>query len=531
MRLFASFSWSTLFFNSERGNALWISLYAIYPVFQLAIANAGLSYLTQIMTVQEAMSLAAESYRSGDLDRVILICESILSQTPGYAEPWFLLSLSHYQKGNVESAVKFIRQAISIQPGNMEYFYNLGVMLTQLKQRDEAIKSFQRAAELPARDAHMLAKLARAFLHSGDSTKAAALCRDSLAAEPREPEALEVLSNSLFSMGQFDAALEAARQAAAARPDYAVVRWNFANLLLLHGQFAEGWREFEWRKLVFHRATHQRFTSPAWDGSPIPNGTLLVYSEGGFGDTLQYVRYVPMLAERVGRIVLECRKPLIPLLATIAGVTQIIEAGSPFPAFDRHISLPSLPGVFGTDLLNIPGNVPYLSIPAEYRQRWAGRVPSDGILNVGLCWRGNQRKISDRRGDSLEAFAPLAAIPGVRFFSLQIGHQTSSARPAGLELVDYAAGIGDFADTAALVSQLDLVISVDTSVAHLAGALARPIWLLVPFIPDYRWLLHRTDSPWYPTMRLFRQRSAREWAGTIMHLAKELILESRFRSR
>jgi hypothetical protein len=213
----------------------------------------------------------------------------------------------------------------------------------------------------------------------------------------------------------------------------------------------------------------------------------------------------------------------VPLFASLDGVDEIVARGKVLPTFDVHVALPSVPGILGIDLESLPNEVPYLKVPAERMAQWAGRVPSDNLLNVGLVWSGNRESSGEgRRTSSLESLAPLSSVGGVRFFSLQMGKEAAQRRPKGWELIDLTGAIRDFADTAVLVSRMDLVISVDTSVAHLAGALAVPVWVLVSSLPDYRWMLDRTDSPWYPTMKLFRQPALDDWETPISRMAGEL---------
>jgi len=249
-----------------------------------------------------------------------------------------------------------------------------------------------------------------------------------------------------------------------------------------------------------------------------------VYAEGGYGDAIQFVRYVPLLRARAMKIVLECPPRVVRLFSDIPGVDEIVERGKTLPEFDCRISLLSLPRIFRTDLNSIPNSVPYLKASAIDELNWKGRVQGGGRLKVGLAWAGSarERESDDVRTRGLSILGPLGRTPGVRFYSLQMGPEASEARPAGMDVVDFSGDQRDFADTAGLIANLDLVISVDTSLAHLAGAMAKRVWVMVPNPADFRWLLDRADSPWYPTMRLFRQRRRGDWGSVVADLATAL---------
>jgi hypothetical protein len=256
--------------------------------------------------------------------------------------------------------------------------------------------------------------------------------------------------------------------------------------------------------------------------------TLLLYTDEGFGDALQFIRYLPLLAQRCGKIIIACRPELPRLLRTMADGCEIVALGQPLPAFDFHCSLLSLPHVFGMTLANIPATVPYLQADAEDTARWRRRLADHSpIVNVGLAWAGSSTNKNDRnRSMKLARLAPLGQVPGVRFISLQKGEAAAESKtpPARMEVVDWTEELKDFADTAALIANLDLVIAVDTAVAHLAGAMGKPVWTLLPLVPDWRWLLEREDSPWYPSMRLFRQPSWGDWDSVITRVADSLSL-------
>jgi len=299
--------------------------------------------------------------------------------------------------------------------------------------------------------------------------------------------------------------------------------------LLVRGDFLQGWEEYEWRWKTKDAAFPERnFAQPQWDGSPLEGRTLLLHAEQGLGDAIQFIRYLPLVAQNGGNIVLECQPELQRLFQRMAPDLPVLAMGQALPAFDVHCPLMSLSRVFSTDLGNIPQTVPYLHADAAEAALWGERLAGLGSsLKVALVWAGNPTNKNDRkRSLKLASLAPLAEVPGVRFISLQKGDATAEARtlPAGVALIDVAEDLKDFADTAALLANLDLVISVDTAVVHLAGAMGRPVWTLLPFAPDWRWLLGRADSPWYPTMRLFRQPAIGDWDAVIAEVREQLQL-------
>jgi tetratricopeptide (TPR) repeat protein len=309
-------------------------------------------------------------------------------------------------------------------------------------------------------------------------------------------------------------------------PDDALLHFNHALVLLEAGRYAEGFAEYEWRwRLPEFQARRTDFGRPAWDGGDPRGRTILVHTEQGLGTNVQFIRYAPLVAARGGKVVLLCPPGLAPLLQTVEGVAAVIPNGQPLPPFDLHAPMASLPRLLGTTFDTIPARVPYLAADPARVATWRERLAADGPtgFRVGLIWAGNQ-KPDPARTCPLSAFAPLARMTGVQFYSLQKGDTAVEARrpPEGLALLDLSDALHDFADTAAAIANMDLIISVDTSVAHVAGALGKPVWTLLPYLADWRWGVDRADSPWYPTMRLLRQAKQGEWAGVLEGVAGDL---------
>ena len=336
---------------------------------------------------------------------------------------------------------------------------------------------------------------------------------------PELHDARVALASCLQAIGYYNEALAACDTVLRTRADHAEAHWNRALLLLQQGQYAEGWQEYEWRwkKRRFSSPLRQ-FAQPQWQGEPLTGKTILIHAEQGFGDTLQFCRYVPLVAASASQVVFECHPPLAALMATLDPGITVVSMGQPLPPFNCHLPLLSLPRMLGTTLETIPCSIPYLQAPADRLPFWQSVMPQDGLRKIGLCWAGKAYP-DPGRSIPAAALAPLAACTGVSFVSLQLGEV--GERPP-LSMVDLTMLVRDFADTAALIAQLDLVITIDTSVAHLAGALGVETWALLTTAPDWRWGLGRDDNPWYPSLRLYRQQQRGQWSGVVEQVAAAL---------
>jgi hypothetical protein len=298
--------------------------------------------------------------------------------------------------------------------------------------------------------------------------------------------------------------------------------------LLLTGNFKEGWPEYEWR-LYSKDCTSHTFRQPLWDGTLLDGKSILVHAEQGFGDTIQFVRYLSMVQAKGGHVIFECQKNLFRLLKSCTGIDEIIEqrpARTPVAQFDIHVPLLSLPGIFGTSLNTIPSHIPYITVDSTLGTQWKKQLGHDNDFKIGIVWAGNPtHTYNDNRSCSLSDFAPLADIPDLIFYSLQKGPASAEVNdpPEGMKIINLEDSLIDFADTAAVIANLDLVISVDTAVVHLAGAIDKPVWTLHSYVPDWRWLLNRDDSPWYPGMHLFRQTQLNNWEGVFEQVKKALL--------
>jgi len=444
-----------------------------------------------------------------------------LAAEPGLAAAEASLGAALLKRGKSDAAAAAARRAIAAQPHLAEAHFVLGCALRSEDDQEGAIIAFEAAVGLAPRHARAWLNLGNTLADADRLDKAAAAYRAALAIDPGFAEAHSSLGCLLSRQGRTDEALAAFDRAVAIRPDYAEAHWNQGFTLLLAGEFARGWEKYEWRK------RHDRFaktfpdlSGPAWEGERLDGKRLLVYAEQGFGDTVQFVRYAPLLAEKGAQIVLACDPRLIALLDGAPGLAATVSKAAPLPDYDLWVDQMSLPRICGTRLDSIPSPDAYLEPDPARAAAWAGRLPAG--RKVGLVWAGNPAHSNDaRRSMPNDALAPLLAVPDTAFVSLQVGPRANEAA-SELGILDISAGLTDFAETAAAIANLDLVISVDTAVAHVAGAIGARTWVLVPHAPDWRWLFDREDTPWYRTMRLFRQTAPGDWRAVTERIASEL---------
>jgi tetratricopeptide (TPR) repeat protein len=431
--------------------------------------------------------------------------------------------------GKLEEAVAHFRKTIQIRPQESSPFNNLGRVLTRLKRFDEALAVFDRAIELAPDYVEAINNRGNLLRQINRAEEAIADLDRAIALKPNYAYAHANRAACLDDLSRFDEALASYKTALALKPDHADTHWNLAINRLRVGDFKSGWVEAEWRwKVPWLCLSRSRSNRPSWLGTePIADKTLLLYNDQGLGDAIQFCRYIPLLAERGARVVLEIDGPLKELLSSVAGIAQCVVKGDALPDHDFQCPLTSLPLAFDTTIDTIPSSVPYISV-CEHAKNWEAFLGSTGMPRVGIVWSGNPDNSNDhKRSIPLKALTPLFDIEA-RFVSLQKNvrqHDIAMLRERR-DILDAAPELGSFADTAALIQHLDLVISVDTSVAHLTGALGKPVWVLLPYVSDYRWLLDRDDSPWYPTARLFRQTATRDYADVVDRVRADLLREA-----
>ncbi len=440
------------------------------------------------------------------------------------AEAAYSRGLAGLRQGNIADAEMHLCRALFIDPRIPEAYNALGVLCREAGDTGSARLFFEHAVKLDPRYSDGYINLGNILHGENLNGEAEAAYRRAISVSPGDARAHQNLGVVLQAEGRLGEAEASFGTALSLEPGYPTARWNMAVLKLLRGEFRVGFEEFESRFAkndpvpVFHSG------KPLWDGSPFPGKTLLVHAEQGFGDTFQFVRYLPMAADRGGGVLFECQdESLRAILESVVAKGNLFVRGESLPYFDMQVPLLSLPRVFGTDPASIPAVVPYLSPPQQKIEEWKRKLEGDSGLRVGLVWAG-RAKPDPRRSASLELLSPLAEVPEVSFYSLQVGAGAEQVRniPRGMELRDLSGELADFSATAAHIANLDLVITIDSAAAHLAGAMGKPVWVMLPYAPDWRWMLKREYSPWYPTMRLYRQERPGDWDGVIERVRAEL---------
>lgn len=445
-----------------------------------------------------------------------------LASKPGDAETHNNLAIALAAEAELDDALTHYRRALELKPDFVAAYSNLGSALEEKGRIDEAIASYRTALNLDPANADAHYNLGRALSANDRWDEAQACYERALALDPMHAEAHNNFGLLTQRLGRWDEALARYERAQTLKPDYADAHWNEALTRLRLGDFAVGWRKYEWRWR--RKETPPRsFAAPSWDGGALSGKTILIHAEQGQGDAIHFVRYAPMVRALGASVILECAKPLHRLFSTAAGVDRLVGPGEVLPAFDVHAPLLSLPRLLNAATEAVATS-PYLSADEVGAAGWRERLSGLAGRKIGLVWRGNPAH-SDDRFRSVEAatLAPLVAAPDAVWVSLQVGARPEElAAFAPTPVIDAGARLQDWADTAALISTLDLVITVDTAVAHLAGALAKPVWVLLASNADWRWQLDRSDSPWYPTMRLFRQPSPGNWNAVVCELRAAL---------
>jgi len=466
--------------------------------------------------------------RLGRFDEAAASYRRAIALTPDSVVFHVNLGNLHLDLDQGEAAAASFRAAIALAPAIPEAQFGLGRALHLAGQAEAAIVPLRQAITLRPDYAAAYDALGEVACDLGRWDEAIAFYAEALHHAPQGPGIHTHFGIALYNAGELQAAEGSFRVAITLNPDDVLAHFNLAAVLLRTGRLAEGWIEYEWRRKLFGFPTLGT-NRPEWLGEPLEGKTLLLYGEQGLGDTLHFARYARLAADRGARVVLAVQAPLLRLMRSVPGVAEWVPMGGAVSA-DYHLPLMSAPLRFGTTLDSIPAPIPYVTAEPEAAAKWGERLAGITGLKVGLVWAGDPRpddraanRVDRRRSLALAQFGPLADIPGVTFVSLQKGAPAVQAKaaPAGLRLLDWMDEIDDFAETAALVSQLDLVISVDTSVVHLVGAMGKPVWILSRFDGCWRWL-DRDDSPWYPTARLFRQTAPGDWNGPLAALAAAL---------
>ncbi len=484
-------------------------------------------------TTRQSLAIAVGFLRAGDLARAEQAFLQIARQDPLSGEARFFLGLIHQQRKDLETAIHHYELAVRLAPDLAEARNNLGVILESQGRLEEAETYFREALELEPDYAEAHNNLGNVLQDQGQFEEATTAYRQALHFRPGYVDALKHLGNALRALGRLTEAIACYDEGLRHAPDHALLHMSRAMVWLQSGDFARGWPECEWRlrgqDLLIHR-----LQGPIWDGAELGGRTILIVAEQGLGDTIQFIRYAPLVARRGGRVVVTCVRVLSRILATCPGVDQVIIEGDPLPEFACHAPVMSLPAILGTTLQTIPAEVPYLAADPSLVARWRDALDGIDEFKIGVVWQGNPVHTKDReRSFRLAQLEPVARVPGVRLFSLQKNFGLDQIEAVSDRFLVTGLGhrLDDIVDTAAVMRNLDLVISADSSPAHLAGALAVPVWMPLPYIGDWRWMTDRDDTPWYPTMRLFRQRRFGDWDELFARLARELTAARIFHSR
>ena len=514
------------------------------------------------LRVKGLLDAAYGHQKAGRFSEAEPIYRQLLELEPRHASALHLLGMVGMQTGRSEMALDLIGQAIAIEGGNAQYHSNLGNLLQTQGDLEQAVASYRRALELNPRSASAWSNLGEALKTEGRLEEAAASLEKALALEPELAVAHSNLGNVRQAEGQLEQAFACYERALELQPDLAmahvnmghlreaqgnlreaaacyeralelkpifeVARFNRSILRLLEGDFAGGLPDYEKRRQLHAK---RDFIQPQWSGEPLRGARILLYAEQGFGDTIQFLRYVPMVQAAGGEVILEVQASLRRIAAELPGIdaSHVIASGESLPDFSWQCSLMSLPLAFRTTIESIPATTPYLTVPMAAWQKASEYPWPENRLRIGLAWAGSPTHLKDRyRSINPELLAPLLGQyasdnPDAAFYSLQVGPRAHEMAMLGGNVTDLAPRIEDMADTAALILHLDLVIAVDTAVVHLAAALGKPVWVLLPLAPDWRWLLDREDSPWYPTMRMFRQQRLGEWGAVIARVDEALV--------
>lgn len=464
--------------------------------FEAAEKCYAIAHAMDPSMLEACFNLAQRKKASGQLDEAAALYGQAVARHPDSAAAANNLGNIYREQERYEEAIACYRQVVALEPGLAEGYYNLGSALRLNESFQEALIQLHKAVQL----------------------------------RPDYADAWNNLALTLKNIGDLDRSLKCFNRAVNLNPELAVARWNRSFVHLLKEDFHAGWSDFEWRFRIPQHKTIYPFhlEGERWLGQAAPEATILVHDEQGLGDTLQFVRYLPLLKARCGKVLLETRAELLDLLQRNRIADQIIVRsadGRPKAAYDFYIPLMSLPGLFQASAQTIPKDVPYVVADRKKAEQWRDKLAAPG-LKVGLVWSGRPQHGNDRnRSCRLADLMPLLQIPGIHFVGLQkgVGAEQAEALPPGIDFINIGDDLKDFGDTAAVLANLDLLISVDTAVIHLAGAMGRPAWVMIPFIADWRWGMYRQDCLWYPTVQLFRQERPKDWPGVVNQMRQRLL--------
>ena len=467
---------------------------------------------------EQSLKLAFEMHNAGRCEEAEALCRVLEKIQPRNSQLLFLLGMVLHKTGQDEEAVLWLSMAVRHRPDAARIFNGLGCACQGLGDHARAAAAFEKALELQPESADVFYNLGKSCYRLEQVDRATELFHRAVEINPHDANSWNNLGKCLKELNRLDESIAAYGRAVEIMPDYALAHYGRAISLMTAGRLLEGFREYEWR---WHSMTPRKFPQPAWQGENAPGKTLFVHAEQGSGDAIQMVRFIGATRERTGCVILECRPELTTLFQYSKCADVVIPHGAAIPPFDYFVPLMSLPRVLGITMDTIPARTPYLQAPVHNVLSTA----QPGCLKVGLTWAGNPNHHQDAaRSIPLQALLPVLQTPGVAFYNLQqtVPPRDQACLQSLARVIHSDLMFKDFLDTAAVIAEMDLVISVDTAVAHLAGALAKPVWLLVQHSPDWRWFLDRADTPWYPTMQLFRQATRGHWELPVRRVADAL---------
>jgi Flp pilus assembly protein TadD len=475
------------------------------------------------ISVEQAMPIAIQHHQAGRLAEAEQFYRQVLVEQPNHPDALHLLGILFAQQGKHEPAVELIGRAIAVNPTTVVFHSNLANVLREMGRPQDAIAPYREAMRLNPNSPKDMVNLAAALRESGDPVAAMKECMAAFKIKPDLPELHHEMGIARLENGDIDGATRSLGRAIALSPHWPEPHWNLSIALLLKGDYRQGWIEHEFRLQMKEFAGAVLSDKSKWDGADLKGRTVLLTPELGYGNMIQFVRYVPLIGDRGGKAVILRQPALGRVFEGIPNLTVLETLTS--ESFDLYCPVASLPMAFATRLKSIPADIPYVLPDGDLVDALGSKIDaSTGKTRIGVAWVAPPSVRNDHsRSISLSQLAPLNAAEGVEFYALQTRPSPPAENPSDeLQMIDPPLDIKDLADTAALISWMDVVISVDSAVAHLAGAMGKTVWLLIPTQPDWRWLPGREDNPWYPTMRIFRQKTRGEWSEVVGRVASAL---------
>jgi Flp pilus assembly protein TadD len=477
--------------------------------------------------VEQALREAVEHRQAGRTEDAEAALQRVLQQAPEEPRALEEMGIVKFMSGRSAEAAGFFERAARVEPNRAAHFCNLGLSLARLGKYEEAIANYRKAIEIQQNFLEAHFNLALTLRQVDQAEASIDVWKRVIELKPNFGEAYQTLGWELYFLGNLVEARKILAHGLERWPQDSQMRWAMSWCCLAGGDWIEGWKQMEYRWVNRDPSLpRHNIRQPMWNGEELNGRRILIHPEGGFGDTIHFSRYAPLVVARGGRVILVAQPTLVELMRSVPGVEEVIASDrGDVPEFKVHCPMFSLPRLLGTTLENVPAEIPYLLADGGRSGTWRRRVWVQGPeRRIGLVWAGLPGKRTDAmRSIPFSKLDPLGRVEGNRFFSLQKGEASrEAAGQNGLALTDWTEELKDWSDTAALVNNLDLVITVDTAVAHLAGAMGKAVWMMMPPVNDWRWMLDRTDSPWYPTMKIFRQKKRGDWCGVIDEVAMEL---------